>query len=180
MLFKLLRLFRYKLIIPILRSKSPPVETARGVLIGLVSAMNPFVGIQMALVAGFWACQRFLFPQWKFNIVPALAWTWVTNVFTVPFVYYVFLITGRLMLGKWDQSLGFSEFSLNLEETLIVGGGGLTAIWDITLTMIELWGLPLFIGCIPWAVVTGWVGYNWTLKFQQNRQSRLRKIVHYK
>ena len=84
------------------------------------------------------------------------------------------------MLGKWDQSLGFSEFSLNLEETLIVGGGGLTAIWDITLTMIELWGLPLFIGCIPWAVVTGWVGYNWTLKFQQNRQSRLRKIVHYK
>ena len=84
------------------------------------------------------------------------------------------------MLGKWDQSLGFSEFSLNLEETLIVGGGGLTAIWNITLTMIELWGLPLFIGCIPWAVVTGWVGYNWTLKFQQNRQSRLRKIVHYK
>lgn len=84
------------------------------------------------------------------------------------------------MLGKWDQSLGFSEFSLNLEETLIVGGGGLTAIWDVTLTMIELWGLPLFIGCIPWAVVTGWVGYNWTLKFQQNRQSRLRKIVHYK
>ena len=84
------------------------------------------------------------------------------------------------MLGKWDQSLGFSEFSLNLENTLIVGGGGLTAIWDITLTMIELWGLPLFIGCIPWAVVTGWVGYNWTLKFQQNRQSRLRKIIHYK
>ena len=84
------------------------------------------------------------------------------------------------MLGKWDQSLGFSEFSLNLEETLIVSGGGLTAIWDITLTMIELWGLPLFIGCIPWAVVTGWVGYNWALKFQQNRQSKLRKIVHYK
>ena len=84
------------------------------------------------------------------------------------------------MLGKWDQSLGFSEFSLNLEETLIVSGGGLTAIWDITLTMIELWGLPLFIGCIPWALVTGWVGYNWALKFQQNRQSKLRKIVHYK
>ena len=84
------------------------------------------------------------------------------------------------MLGKWDQSLGFSEFSLNLKETLIVSGGGLTAIWDITLTMIELWGLPLFIGCIPWALVTGWVGYNWALKFQQNRQSKLRKIVNYK
>ncbi len=52
MLLKLIRLFRYKLVIPILRSQSPPVETARGVLVGLVSAMNPFVGIQMALVGG--------------------------------------------------------------------------------------------------------------------------------
>ena len=93
MLFKLIRLFRYRLVIPILRSQSPPVETARGVLVGLVSAMNPFVGIQMALVGGFWAFQRCLLPKWKFNIIPALAWTWVTNVFTVPFVYYIFLIT---------------------------------------------------------------------------------------
>ena len=62
MLFKLVRLFRYRLVIPILRSQSPPVETARGVLVGLVSAMNPFVGIQMALVGGFWAFQRFLLP----------------------------------------------------------------------------------------------------------------------
>jgi hypothetical protein len=41
--------------------------------------MNPFVGIQMALVGGFWAFQRFLLPKWKFNIIPALAWTWVTK-----------------------------------------------------------------------------------------------------
>ena len=177
MLLKLIRLIRYKLVIPILRSQSPPVETARGVLVGLVSAMNPFVGIQMVLVGGFWAFQRFLFPKWRFNIIPALAWTWVTNVFTVPIVYYIFLITGRLMLGRWDQSLGFKDFSIKLEELLIIGGGSLTAVWDITLTMIDLWGLPLFLGCIPWAVLTGWIGYSWTLKFQERRQSNRRKVV---
>jgi uncharacterized protein (DUF2062 family) len=139
--------------------------------------MNPFVGIQMALVGGFWALQRFLFPKWRFNIIPALAWTWVTNVFTVPIVYYIFLITGRLMLGRWDQSLGFEEFSIKLEELLLIGGGSLTAVWDITLTMIDLWGLPLFLGCIPWAVLTGWIGYSWTLKFQERRQSNRRKVV---
>ena len=81
------------------------------------------------------------------------------------------------MLGRWDQSLGFKEFSIKLEELLLIGGGSLTAVWDITLTMIDLWGLPLFLGCIPWAILTGWIGYSWTLKFQERRQSNRRKVV---
>jgi uncharacterized protein (DUF2062 family) len=177
MLRKFIRLLRYKLIIPILRSHAPPVETARGVLVGLVSAMNPLVGIQMALVAGFWAGQRFLFPNWRFNIIAALAWTWVTNIFTLPIVYYVFLVTGRLMLGRWEQPMGFEKFSTKLNEIIELGGGSLTAVSGITLTMVDLWGVPLFIGCIPWAIFTGWIGYIWTLKFQQNRQKNFRKAV---
>ena len=81
------------------------------------------------------------------------------------------------MLGRWDQSLGFKEFSIKLEELLIIGGGSVTAVWDITLTMIDLWGLPLFLGCIPWAVLTGWIGYSWTLKLQIRRQSNRRKVI---
>ena len=99
MLRKLSRILKYRLLVPILRSNLPPVETARGVAVGLVSAMNPFVGIQMALVGAFWAFQKLVLPNWRFNLIAALAWTWVTNIFTVPIVYYVFLITGRLMLG---------------------------------------------------------------------------------
>ena len=59
----------------------PPVETARGVAVGLVSAMNPFVGIQMALVGAFWAFQKLVLPNWRFNLIAALAWTWVTNIY---------------------------------------------------------------------------------------------------
>ena len=177
MLKKFLRLLKYKLLIPILRSHAPAIETARGVSVGLISAMTPLVGIQMALVGVVWALQRAIAPNWKFNIVAAMAWTWVTNVFTVPIVYYIFLITGRLILGRWEKVLGFDEFSEKLEEILSIGGGGITAIWAITLAMIELWGVPLFIGCIPWAVFCGWGGYHWTLKYKDARERRLRSVI---
>ena len=176
MLRKLARILKYRLLIPILRSNAPPVETARGVAVGLVSAMNPFVGIQMVLVGAFWTLQKLFLPHWKFNLIAALAWTWVTNIFTVPIVYYIFLITGRLMLGRWKELLGFDEFAQRLEKILSIGGGGVTAAWDITIAMIALWGIPLFIGCIPWAIISGLIGYYWTLSYKEGRRRR-RSIV---
>ena len=115
MLRKLSRILKYRLLVPILRSNLPPVETARGVAVGLVSAMNPFVGIQMALVGAFWVFPKLVLPNWRFNLIAALAWTWATNIFTVPIVY-MFLITGRLMLGRWEEFLGFDEFAQRLED----------------------------------------------------------------
>tara|TARA_Y100000588_G_scaffold96933_1_gene105033 strand:- start:316 stop:750 length:435 start_codon:yes stop_codon:yes gene_type:complete len=142
--------------------------------------MTPLVGIQMALVAGFWAIQKFFAPQWKFNVIAAMAWTWVTNVFTVPIVYYIFLVTGRVMLGRWEALLGFEEFSVKLEHILSIGGGGITAAWDITLAMVELWGVPMFVGCIPWAILCGWGGYYWTLRYKESRERRRRKMFKIK
>ena len=84
------------------------------------------------------------------------------------------------MLGRWEEVLGFGEFSEKLEEILLIGGGGITAIWDITLAMIKLWGVPLFIGCIPWAILCGWGGYHWTLKYKRARERRLRKEIKIK
>jgi uncharacterized protein (DUF2062 family) len=175
MLRSLIRLFRYRLIIPILRGKTPPHHTARGVLVGIVCAMTPLVGIQMAMVAAVWGVQRVVAPDWRFNVVVAMGWTWITNVFTLPPIYYIFLVTGRLMLGRWEESLGFSAFAEKLEEILSLGGGGLTAAWEITVAMVELWGLPMFLGCLPWAVVCGWIGYVWSLRFVTRRRESMRR-----
>ena len=73
----------------------------------------------------------------------------MTNIFTVPIVYYVFLITGRLMLGRWEEFLGFDEFAKRLEDILSIGGGGVTAAYDIMLAMISLWGIPLLLVAFP-------------------------------
>ena len=90
-----IRLCRYRLVIPILRGKNRPVFTARGVLVGLICATTPLVGMQMAMVAGVWGIQRLVAPEWRFNVVVAMGWTWITNVFTLPPIYYLFLVTGR-------------------------------------------------------------------------------------
>jgi uncharacterized protein (DUF2062 family) len=175
----LMRLCRYRLIIPILRGRNPLAHTARGVLVGLLCAMTPLVGIQMAMVASVWAVQRVVAPEWRFNVVIAMAWTWITNVFTLPPIYYVFLVTGRLMLGRWEESLGFSDFADKLKEILSLGGGGFTAAWEITLAMVKLWGLPMFLGCVPWAILCGWIGYRWSLRFVTRRRDAMReRLMH--
>ena len=166
------RLVRYWLVVPILRGNMNPVYNARGVLVGLVCAMTPLLGVQMALVGGVWAVQRLVAPEWRFNVVIAIAWTWVTNVFTVPFVYYMFVLTGQLMLGRWDNSLGFAAFSVRLEEILAIDGHNLTAIWYITVAIMDHWGLPLFLGSLPWMAAGGWIGYQLTLRFIRRRRRR--------
>lgn len=172
---KMLRLLRYRLIIPILRGRNPPIHTARGVLVGVVCALTPLVGVQMIMVATIWAVQRLVAPGWRFNIVVAMAWTWVTNVFTVPPVYYVFLVTGRLMLGHWEESLGFGDFAEKLGEILAIGDGGFTSAWAIMVAMVELWGVPVFIGCVPWGILCGWLGYHWSLRFVESRRRAMRQ-----
>lgn len=171
---RLTRLLRYRLIIPILRRREPPVISARGVMVGVICAMNPFVGAQMLIVCGVWAVQRAVAPNWRFSVVAALAWTWITNVFTIPFFYYVFLITGRLMLGQWNQILGFDAFSEDLDRILATDSGGLAAAWHLTLAMITLWGVPLFVGSIPYALVGGWIGYRWSQGFIERYRHRAR------
>ena len=85
---------RLRLIIPVLRSPEAADYTARGVLVGLLVALTPTVGLQMLIVAGVWTMVRVLRPSWDFNVVIGMIWTWLTNVFTAPPIYYAFLITG--------------------------------------------------------------------------------------
>ncbi|MBM85033.1 MAG: hypothetical protein CMM47_03300 [Rhodospirillaceae bacterium] len=175
MLRDLKRLLRYRLIIPILRGNKPPEHSARGVLVGIACAMTPLVGVQMMMVAGVWVVQKMVAPNWRFSVVVAMAWTWITNVVTVPPIYYLFLVTGRIMLGRWEQSLGFRAFSAKLKEILSIDGGGLMAAWDIMVAMVELWGVPMFIGCVPWAILCSWIGYRWSSRFVIRRRQAMRE-----
>ena len=175
----LTRLLRYRLLVPILRRREPPVIPARGVMVGVICALNPFVGAQMLIVSAVWAIQRILAPDWKFSVVAALAWTWITNVLTLPFFYYVFLVTGRLMLGQWDQLLGFETFRVELQTILDGQEAGLSKIWNVTEALITLWGIPMFIGSVPWAVLGGWLGYSWSLRFIARYRRRARaRFLH--
>jgi uncharacterized protein (DUF2062 family) len=170
------RLMRFRLIIPVLRASHPPEYTARGVLIGMLVAMTPTVGIQMAICAVIWAAIKVLRPKWDFNVIVAMAWTWVSNVFTLGPLYYLFLITGEVMLGRWGDVGGYDAFTDRLTELLSKDVSWYEAIWVYAVEMFTIWGVPMFLGSIPWAIVSAWLCYRWSLRLSRTvHERRLRR-----
>ena len=161
---RLNRIIRYRLHIPMQRSRHSPEFIARGVMVGMVWAMTPTIGLQMAAVFVTWLFTRKVF-SWDFSLVNGLAWTWVTNVFTAIPVFYLFYITGQAMLGRFDDITGYEAFRTAFEVSKDAGSG----FWEV----VSSWfagvaiglGLPMTVGCIPWAILTGWLAYRMSLRF---------------
>lgn len=162
---------RYRLLVPLKRSRHSPEYTARGVMVGMFWAMTPFVGIQMGLVLGTWALTTRLF-KWDFSIINGLAWTWVTNVFTLLPFYYLFFVTGNLMLGEGGDISGYGQFVEVWNNSFDSAEGGLAAVAHWFDTMVKGWGLPMVVGSIPWAILSAWGSYVLSLKFVQKIQER--------
>ncbi|HEY5701557.1 MAG TPA: DUF2062 domain-containing protein, partial [Gammaproteobacteria bacterium] len=154
-----------RLIDPLLHGEHPPEYTARGVMFGLMVALTPTVGIQMPIVFLLWIAVRRFKPEWDFNLVVGMAWTWVTNILTVPPLYYLYIVTGRILLGHWDKLRDYGTFEGRLRETLGADAGWLESFWVFAVNLVEKFGIPLFAGSLPWVLVGGWLGYRWTLEF---------------
>lgn len=167
------RIVRYRLVMPLKRSKHPPEFSARGTAVGLAWAMTPLVGIQMWLVLMTWLfCKKVL--KWPFSLPLGLAWTWVTNVVTLPPIYYGFYVTGQLMRGQWGNLSGYESLSYVIQQTFL---GELTfgEKWKLFFELlIKDWGFSMIIGCLPWACIFGVGGYYVTLAFVR-RHRRLKE-----
>ena len=164
------RWLRYRFVVPVKRSRHPPQYTARGVAVGLFWAMTPTVGIQMMFVLANWLLVRRLAPRWDFNVIHAMAWTWVTNFATVLPSYYLFYVTGQLVLGRWDDLTGYEGF-IKLWDAGTAGDRtteylpGAVSAPDVYYDVIVAgWGLAMLVGCPPYAIVAAWIGYVWSLK----------------
>jgi hypothetical protein len=169
----LIRLTRLKLLIPILRSKHPPEYTARGVLVGMAWAMTPLVGIQMYTVFMTWLIARKLF-KWDFSLIVGLAWTWVTNVFTMLPCYYAFYLTGQVLLGNWNDLSGYNSFVEAYFRTFDEGLGTWETVQMYAVMIVKDWGLAMAVGSLPWAALGGWLGYKFGLAYAERRAHRLR------
>jgi uncharacterized protein (DUF2062 family) len=174
---------RYRLVIPLKRSMHVPEYTARGVMVGLAWAFTPTVGIQMAAVFLTWLIARKLF-KWDFSVIIGMAWTWSTNFVTAGPIYYLFYLTGQLMLGRIGETAGYAGFHAGWDGVGDAAGagdgaGGLAWVQQYFIdfaNMIGEWGLALSVGCVPWAVLAGWLGYYWSLRFvRRHREARQRR-----
>lgn len=169
---RLKRNMRYRLVIPIQRSVHPPEHTARGVAVGLAWGLTPTVGVQMVFVFFCWLLARRL-AKWDFSLIIALAWTWTTNVITLFPCYYLFYMTGQVLLGRFDDLSGYGEFMKLWDINVAADSemGYWEWLWTYTVLLIKGWGLPMLIGCLPWAALGSWVGYAWTLRFVRRYRS---------
>lgn len=173
---RLKRVARYRLHIPMKRSKHPPEHVARGVMVGVAWAMTPTFGIQMLFVLATWIVARRYF-NWNFSLVNGLAWTWSTNVFTIVPAYYLFWLTGQLFLGRLDDFTGYESFKALFEVWNQSDASLQDAIAHGAREFLFQWGIPLTIGCIPWAILSGWLSYRLSLQFvKQYRRQRARRI----
>lgn len=160
------RLVRLRLVIPMVRSRQPPENTARAVAVGLFWALTPTFGIQMALSAVHWYVARTFFKR-DFSVVVAMAWTWVTNLFTLPIAYYLFFLIGQIMLGRWNDLSGYESFQKFWVTAMGETGGDPTSLaaWETYFAVIvEGWGLAMLVGSLPLAFIGYFVGYYWTLR----------------
>lgn len=177
---RLRRLLRYRLHIPLKRSRHSPQHTARGVMVGVVWAMTPIFGLQMAAVLLTWLAARSLF-RWDFSLANGLAWTWVTNVFTLLPAFYVFYVTGQVMMGRFENLGGEATFDKLSRILHDPDRNGIDAVFDWVSVIASDWGLPLCIGWIPWAALSGWIAYRISLKFviayRERRARRMKAAV---
>lgn len=180
LLNRLHRITKYRLFIPVQRSKHPPEYTARGIAIGVWWAFTPLVGIQMPCTFITWLLLR-RWANMDFNLMIALAWNWVSNVLTMIPAYYGFHLTGQIMLGRWNDLSGYGAFSKLIIESFQPD----VDVWDSFIQsfqiIIQEQGLAMIIGCLPWACSLAWLSYVWSLKYLRTRHGmrlqRFRKFI---
>ena len=160
------RVVKYKLVIPIKRSKHPPEFTARGVAIGIAWALTPSIGIQMVFCFITWLVAKKIF-KWDFSVLIAMAWTWTTNVVTAIPCFYLFFVTGQIILKGFEDLSGYEQFSRQWDAMVRQGSemSYFESLWTEMSIAAEVWGVPLLIGCLPWSVFGGLSGYYLSLRF---------------
>lgn len=173
---RLQRMLRYRFAIPLMRSRHTPEHAARGSFIGLFWAFTPSVGIQTPLVLASWFIARRM-KNYDFNLILAIAWTWVTNAFTAIPCYYIFYLTGQIMFGHWNRLATFTHFRLMWDGIFAANLSTLEQLQALMRMLILDWGVTMLVGSLPWALGLGWLGYHYSLKFvQAYRQARAQRM----
>lgn len=119
---------------------------ARGVFIGVFIAMIPMPA-QMLAIFGFTFFMKFNFPI-------AIAMCWITNPFTMPFIYYIQYMTGSFILGIEPAGVELSIEWFNNNFTKIM--------------------IPLYFGAFLYSIVLSTLAYYAISFYWGNKKIRIR------
>lgn len=149
---KTLRYYYLKLV----KHSGSPESVAMGVAVGLFTGFLIPFGLQMAIALPL----AFILKARK---IPALTCTWVTNPYTIPFIYPVQCYVGSLFLAK---PLGFSkirEIFTDFFSSCSTLDGGFIDNFKGTLNALLNLGedilTPFLLGGLLFGLVSAFIGY---------------------
>ena len=70
----------------------------------------------------------------------------------------------RIILGRWDKLRGFDVFQEKFDACQELDFGPLESLWVYMVNLFEQFGLPIWVGSIPWALLFWLIGYHWSLR----------------
>ena len=165
------RLVRYRLVVPLLRSRQDIEVTARGVGLGVFWAFTPTLGVQTVAILATWSILRKAF-NWDSSLLQTLAWTWLNNPLTIIPIYYLCFVTGHRLLGHWGAMPGYQAFGALWAST------GTAATWTArTAAAATLRGGPTLLGCLPYCIPGGLFAHFWALRFLRRRAARAGRAI---
>ncbi len=158
-----IRYYYFKLV----KQSGSPEYNARGAAIGLfIGFLVPF-GFQMGIALVL----AFIFRASK---ILSMAFTWVTNYFTIFIIYPVQCYVGsaimHLIMG--NRILGYKFLSEKFEH--LIHKPSYSALLDLGMEIV----IPFFVGGFLFGVVSAFIGYFATygmvLRYRQRKDRRLR------
>lgn len=148
------RWLRLLFLVPLLRGRRHPELAARATAVGLFWAFTPTFGVRMPLVFATWLAARHVLRT-DFTLVIGLAFTWITNALVTLPLYFGFYLTGQLLQRGPDGLLSFAHFR---DAFAALEAGDLPWRERLMLALGD-WGLTLWLGALPWALVMAGFGY---------------------
>ncbi len=130
-----------------------PHYFARSVCVGIVFGISPAVG-QTGMCFAAWTILRLF--KLPFSLILSCALTFISNPATTPFLYYLFYMTGQMLMGS--KSMPFKAFIVEFNK-IFSQDISLRTLYDVAVNLLKGMGEPILYGYLLWAVIAGGVGY---------------------
>lgn len=121
--------------------------------IGVFWGLTPTIGLQTFEILATWLVMKRWLAR-DSSLVQAMVWVWVNNPLTVLPMYYAFYVTGLWLTGRKRVGVDYESF-------------------DISGLSIGNVGVPMLVGCLPYAVAGALLSYRWTMLVVRRRRARL-------
>lgn len=120
---------------------------------GVFWGLTPTIGLQTVAILATWIVTKRALGK-DSSLLQAMVWVWVNNPLTVVPMYYIFYVTGLWLTGSPGVAVDYRSFNIS----------------GLSLGTV---GVPLLVGCLPFAVFGSLISYHWAMRVVVRRRARL-------